>query len=83
MALAIYALGFSLALITVAIPYCSRIKNEAVSSSEQALFFAKLRIIRRYYRELDHLTYSEIIEQYDLDSLYEGIGYRELRRIGR
>jgi hypothetical protein len=41
---------------------------------QERLFCIKLRLVRKYYPALHDLTYSEIMEQYDIEALYEDIG---------
>jgi hypothetical protein len=38
------------------------------------LFLVKLRIVRKCYPDLQEMTYSEILETYDVDALYDDIG---------
>lgn len=41
---------------------------------EERFLLIKLRIVRKYYPQLQELTYTEILEQYDVDALYNDIG---------
>jgi hypothetical protein len=41
---------------------------------EERFFFIKLRLVRKYYPQLHELTYTEILEEYDVESLYNDIG---------
>jgi len=49
---------------------------------EESYFHTKLRLVRRFYPQLQELTYSEIVEQYDVDALYENIGRSRHHRHG-
>ncbi len=41
----------------------------------------KLRIVRKYYPELRDVTYSEIVAEYNVDTLYDNLGRRQLKRL--
>ena len=47
---------------------------QAEQQTHEQIFFMKLRLIRKYYPLLQDLTYSEILEKYDVDSLFDDIG---------
>ena len=41
----------------------------------------KLRMVRKYYPELDEMTYSEIVAEYNVEALYNNIGRKPLKRL--
>ncbi len=48
----------------------------AVSTAQarERFIHTQLRLVRRFYPELANLTYSEIVECYDVQTLYNRIG---------
>jgi hypothetical protein len=47
----------------------------------EKVYHLKLRLVRKYYTELSELTYSEIVEQYDVDALWDNIGTHPRRTV--
>ena len=40
----------------------------------EAMYLAKLKLVRNYYPTLSRFTYTEIARLYDIDTLYDNIG---------
>jgi len=47
---------------------------KAEKASNQVYLFTKLKIVRSYYSEMQDLTYTEILREYDVDGAYNNIG---------
>jgi hypothetical protein len=47
----------------------------------EQVYHLKLRLVRRYYKELSELTYTEIADQYDVDVLWNNIGTHPRRTV--
>ncbi len=61
-------------IITLAAPVLRASYFQGQRNLEERFFLIKLRMVRKYYPKLQELTYTEILEQYDVESLYHGIG---------
>lgn len=56
------------------VPALKAARAKDLEERYEQLYLTKLRLIRKYYPELDQKTYSEIVEQYDVETLWNNIG---------
>jgi hypothetical protein len=56
------------------VPAIARARQLGKKREQERFYLTKLRIVRRYYTTLSELTYSEIVERYDVEALYENLG---------
>jgi hypothetical protein len=56
------------------VPALKAARAKDLEERHEQLYLTKLRIVRKYYPELDQKTYSEIVEQYDVETLWNNIG---------
>lgn len=61
-------------IVAIAAPVLRASYRQGQRDLEERFFLIKLRIVRKYYPQLQELTYSEILEEYDIDALYNDIG---------
>jgi hypothetical protein len=61
-------------MTTLWVPVLRRSYQLSEAKRAERLFYTKLRLVRKYYPQLHELTYTEIIEQYDVEALYDNIG---------
>jgi hypothetical protein len=74
MALAASTLICAYLLIELLLPALRTAQTKDQAKRQEQLYFTKLRLIRKYYSELQEHTYSEIAEQYDVEALWNNIG---------
>ena len=68
-------------VIELVIPALLRSYRASEERRNEQLMFTKLRMVRKYYPELNELTYSEIIAEYNVEALYDNIGRKPLKRL--
>lgn len=68
-------------VIELVIPAIWRSYRRSEAAQQEKLFFTKLRIVRKYYPELNDSTYSEILAEYDVEALYNNLGRKPLKRL--
>ena len=56
------------------VPALKAARARDLAERQERLYLTKLRIIRKYYPELEQKTYSEIVEHYDVETLWNNIG---------
>lgn len=56
------------------VPALKAARARDLAERQEKLYLTKLRIIRKYYPELEQKTYSEIVEHYDVETLWNNIG---------
>ena len=61
-------------MLELVVPAVTRARQLGKKREQERFYLTKLRIVRRYYPTLSELTYSEIVEQYDVEALYENLG---------
>lgn len=61
-------------IVALAAPVLRASYAEKQRSLEERFFLIKLRLVRKYYPQLHDLTYTEILEEYDVEALYNDIG---------
>lgn len=61
-------------IISLAAPVLRASYYQGQRNLDERFFLIKLRIVRKYYPQLQELTYTEILEQYDVEALYHDIG---------
>jgi hypothetical protein len=68
-------------VIELVVPALLRSYRASEERRYEKLVFTKLRMVRKYYPELNDLTYSEIIAEYNVEALYDNIGRKPLKRL--
>jgi hypothetical protein len=68
-------------VVELVIPAILRSYRSSENKRHEELFLTKLRIVRRYYPELNDATYSEIMAEYNVEALYDNLGRRSLKRL--
>lgn len=81
MGLAISFIICAALVIELVIPALLRSYRASEERRNEELMFTKLRMVRKYYPELNELTYSEIVAEYNVQALYDNIGRRPLKRL--
>lgn len=81
--MAIFASGLICAYLIaeLVIPALKAAHAKDLEKRQEQLHFTKLRLIRRYYPELQQKTYSEIDEHYDIETLWNNIGTHPRRTV--
>jgi hypothetical protein len=63
-----------ISLLALIAPVLQQSYDRGQIELQQRLLLIKLRLVRKYYPQLHELTYTEIMEQYDVEALYDDIG---------
>ncbi len=61
-------------LVALIAPVLQQSYDRGQSELQERLMCIRLRLVRKYYPQLHELTYTEILEQYDIEALYNDIG---------
>ena len=70
------AVTLTLLMTTTLLPIARSSISKKTRQAEEALFLAKLQIVREHYPQLKRFTYREIVERFDIESIYNQIGRR-------
>ena len=74
MEISIYVTGIALTYLLVLLP-CWRAQQERLQAEFDEVYHAfKLRMVRRYYPDYRHLSFSELEDQFDIDASFHNIG---------
>jgi hypothetical protein len=74
MEICIFTIGIALTYTMVVAPYW-RAQQERVQREYEEVYHAfKLRMVRRFYPEQRHLSFSELEEAFDIDASFDNIG---------
>ena len=65
----------------VVVPALRTAQRREMERRREQLYLQKLRLVRRYYPELAELTYSEIVDRYDVEILWNNIGTHPRRTV--
>lgn len=63
------------------VPALRTAQTKEMERRREQVYLQRLRLVRRYYPELAELTYSEIVDQYDVEILWNNIGTHPRRTV--
>ena len=75
MEILIYTIGVLLTYIVVLHPYWQAQIARRERDFEEIYHAYKLRMVRRHYPDLRHLSFSDLEELYDIDGSFNNIGH--------